>query len=399
MNKLIVLLDMKGNYKGGAQRRYLNLFSHLQKQHDGYYLLINNILYRSLINDQILRDETNVIHIKVKHEKNTGNNKQFSYRGGSKKKNEKGIRRYIGRNKMFLRYLQSWFGFNISLYRIIRKYKIDSIYGVFTGGMWSCLLSRIIGIYFVYSYNDSGCKTVSKKFRDIFNSEYWPVRYADKVDFLSEQVLRNYQDKVGTIKKDKISICPNSFIDYTRFEPVYPKKNIITYSSRIIPIKNPDLMVEAAYELSLRKIDDYEILIIGEGRMLDEIKRKAKDYGLNNLKIIGPVKYPEQYLSVSKIFISIQKDNNYPSQSLLEAMACENAIIASDVGETRKLVTEKEGILVALEAKEIANAMEYLIKTPAELEKKGKNARIKATGEHSREKFLEYFYTITQKPA
>ena len=98
---------------------------------------------------------------------------------------------------------------------------------------------------------------------------------------------------------------------------------------------------------------------------------------MENVFFEGGVADTAKYLKQSKIFISIQKDNNYPSQSLLEAMACENAIIASDVGETRKLVTENEGILVPLSAEKIADAIQFLLENPAECERLGKNARKK----------------------
>ena len=92
---------------------------------------------------------------------------------------------------------------------------------------------------------------------------------------------------------------------------------------------------------------------------------------------------------------SIQSDNNYPSQSLIEAMACENAIIASDVGETRRLVDSEVGILVPLSAISIANAIISLLDDPIECALKGKKARIKVLNEHTLEKFVEYFKGIT----
>ena len=110
---------------------------------------------------------------------------------------------------------------------------------------------------------------------------------------------------------------------------------------------------------------------------------------------MGSISTPWEYLQKSKIFISIQQKENYPSQSLLEAMACENAIIASDVGETRLLVTENEGILVKLDAEEIADAIIKLITNTKLIERLGKNGRIKATSNHTLEKFTEYFINIT----
>ena len=79
----------------------------------------------------------------------------------------------------------------------------------------------------------------------------------------------------------------------------------------------------------------------------------------------------------------------------MEAMACENAIIASDVGETRKIITGKEGILVSLTDKEIARAIKTLVTNPTEANKKGQAARLKTMTEHNIEKYMNYFSSIT----
>ena len=105
---------------------------------------------------------------------------------------------------------------------------------------------------------------------------------------------------------------------------------------------------------------------------------------------------PWEYLRKSKVFISIQKDNNYPSQSVIEAMACENAIIASNVGETHKLVSENEGILVNLESEEICNAIIKLLSEENYRTELGKNAREKVLSTQTIESFYNYFIDITQ---
>ena len=78
-------------------------------------------------------------------------------------------------------------------------------------------------------------------------------------------------------------------------------------------------------------------------------------------------------------------------------MACENAIIASDAGETRLLITENEGILVDLNPQSIAEAVHKLFSTKGLIEKLGSNARKKVIENHTVEKYAEYFYSITSE--
>jgi glycosyltransferase involved in cell wall biosynthesis len=165
--------------------------------------------------------------------------------------------------------------------------------------------------------------------------------------------------------------------------------------ARLTKIKNPLLFLDAIKIYNKKRENKTLFLILGHGVLEDEIISYIQKNNLKNVNFLGAIYEPWKYLRTSKVFVSIQQDENYPSQSLLEAMACENAIIASDVGETRKLVTENEGILVNLDAEEIAEAIYKLISDNELCERLGKNARKKAIIDHNIEKYCEYFYKIT----
>jgi glycosyltransferase involved in cell wall biosynthesis len=289
-----------------------------------------------------------------------------------------------------------WAGYSVQLVRIINQFKIKIIYGVFTGGIWSWQVAKLLNIKFIYSYNDSAASMIESKILKILNSEYYSLKFADKVDFLSEGVHEKLKDKGMIFKENKTLFTPNSFILYENFNPEYPKNNWIVFSARLSRTKNPQLLLEAISILKVRSFTEFRLYILGEGILIPELIKKKEELKLENVFFEGGVSDTARYLKQSKIFISIQKENNYPSQSLLEAMACENAIIASDVGETRKLVTENEGILVPLLAEKIADAIQFLLANPAECERLGKNARKKALEEHNIEKYSKYFFEITK---
>jgi glycosyltransferase involved in cell wall biosynthesis len=77
-------------------------------------------------------------------------------------------------------------------------------------------------------------------------------------------------------------------------------------------------------------------------------------------------------------------------------MACENAIVSSDVGETRKLISEENGILVPLDSDRIAGAIKELILNPEKCGGMGYNARQKVLKEHSIQKYILYFKELIE---
>jgi glycosyltransferase involved in cell wall biosynthesis len=394
MNKLIILLNLSGSYKGGAQRRYISLFQELQKTRNDYYLLLNKSLYKACMADEILVSDKNVIVLPVMFEyANKIKNNHTIFHHKSKTPNK--LRSFLGKYKYFLKQLLSWLRYNVDLYQIVRKYKINTIYGIFTGGVWSWILVRMLQIKFVYSYMDASVSMISKKWINFLSSEYWPLKYAGKVDFLSNDIVKSLRNKIGSFDNERVLITPNSFIDYNRFKPAYPKNPLVSFCSRLTKYKNPDLLIDAIILLKKKNRINFEVAIIGEGILLDSLKEKVKASEIDNITFYGGMSKPEEILAQSSIFVSIQSDNNYPSQSLIEAMACENAIIASDVGETRMLVTENEGILIPLSANSLADAIAFLLENMEECMLLGKNARKKVLREQTIEKFMEYFIEIT----
>jgi glycosyltransferase involved in cell wall biosynthesis len=311
-------------------------------------------------------------------------------------KNVSGFRWWAGRIKYFIKLFFAWLNLSFRLNKIIIENNICSCYTVFSGGFYSWPLLKIKNIHYIHSYNDASTATVSSKLLDFFSSEYWAIKNATKIDFLSGQVAINLEKKIGKINDKKKLYSPNSFIDYTRFNPIYPKKQNISFCARISSFKRLDILLEAILILKNINFQNFEVSIVGDGPVLEEMKNYVAKHKLQNVIFYGGMANPEIIVGSSKIFISVQPDNNYPSQSLLEAMACENAIIASDVGETRMLVSESEGILVPLNSKEIATAIQYLLENPEVCEIMGRNARKKVLVEHTVDKFADYFYSITE---
>ena len=72
-------------------------------------------------------------------------------------------------------------------------------------------------------------------------------------------------------------------------------------------------------------------------------------------------------------------------------MACECAIIATDVGETRKILDDNCSILIPYKSEALRKSISYLISHGQEAIELGKRARERVLRDHTIERYLDYF--------
>jgi len=104
-----------------------------------------------------------------------------------------------------------------------------------------------------------------------------------------------------------------------------------------------------AIPLVLMKLPRAKFLILGEGTETAALKQLAKELGVgHSVYFVGNVPHSvmPQYVSASNVYISPSLSDG-TSASLLEAMACQKPVIASDIPGNREwLDNEKSGLLV-----------------------------------------------------
>ena len=197
----------------------------------------------------------------------------------------------------------------------------------------------------------------------------------------------------------KTRLAPCSFTDYSKFDfERGTKENWIVCAGRLEEYKGISLFLTAAIKLYAAMSDQerasWKVFLYGKGPMEEEIKLSINNSGLNDFICIDY--HPRMYeiLNKSKIFVSPHLVENNPSQSLLEAMAAENAVIVTDVGDTRRLVNEEVAVIIPPCEDKLALAMLDLVRDEAKANHLGKNARVFVTSNCTIEKFADYLMDI-----
>lgn len=245
----------------------------------------------------------------------------------------------------------------------------------------------------IFSNMDSWFSEVHNDMKKLWYRKYYSFNFAlensDYIDFLSPFIVEGVKKRNVKIKENSIVIAPCSFTDYEKCRIGDKSRFEIAFCSRLEPDKNPMMFLEAA-KLIHKKYPETKFHLLGEGTLVYEIDNFIKQNYLQTAVNFQFHKNPPEIFANTRVFVSLQKNTNYPSQSALEAMACGNAIVASDTGDTNLFINNENGLLIKLSIEELAQALESLINNSELTRKLGKNARDFTTKNHTIEKYTAY---------
>ncbi|MBA7631332.1 hypothetical protein ES703_38863 [subsurface metagenome] len=374
----------------GAEKRCAALFKYLVKNNPkNYHLIINNELYKMLNQGGYMLDTIPNVHlVRIKKTVNADCKKNViskSILSPASLLLPIWIKTYI---KTLWIYSQ--------VKELQKRLSLNILHGVW-GGVYA------ITPYFfsekaatVISYTDVSFNLLERNFFHLLSSYHLGIKRATQVDLLSNEIKDGLIQRGYNLTSERTNVTPCSFIDYNKYRPSNKKGNLVVFAGALRPFKNPSLFIESIPKV-LKKIDDVYFYLLGRGPLETQIESRIRELNLENKIKTGFVSDTSEILSKSLIFASLQEGSNYPSQSLLEAMACENAIIATDVGETWKLVNPSVGFRVPLNSDKIAEAIIFLLRNHEKAIEMGKNARRKVRKEHTIEKYTEYIQNVYKK--
>ncbi len=184
---------------------------------------------------------------------------------------------------------------------------------------------------------------------------------SDRIDCLYPSATESVQRRFPMCRVTTTP-CPGTLLDV--FVPA-EKKKVIAFVCRWVEVKNVRLFFDSVLTIEEDLYQaGYIVQLCGkssDGQMEKYIARRLAS--ARHPEIIhcpGFIK-PETVLPEAELFLSLQDINNYPSQSLLEAISSGCYIIASDEGDTRRIVKPEFGTYCELSVPSVAKSiLDYL---------------------------------------
>src|SRR6266849_7582949 len=211
------------------------------------------------------------------------------------------------------------------------------------------------------------------------------------VDALTEGVRMDLLQR--GIAREKIAVPSGSAIDVEQYQPSPSKEPWVVFVGRLIEAKNPVLFLEAVPAI-LRTVPPARFFLFGDGPLRPQVEQALDRLCLRGFVERGFRASLEPVLGKARVFVSLQRQDNYPSQSLLEAMACGTVPVATDVGLTWKLVDETTGIRVKPDPGPIAEAVIALLQDSQRCDRLGRAARQRVVEQHSDERYRTYLGSL-----
>ena len=234
-------------------------------------------------------------------------------------------------------------------------------------------------------------KVVVTMFNDWVEYFQQSVGYKEYIDMFvsdNQKVATNYTKQ--KVLASKVTVIPNGINCYEGFSPtLFNRQDMrselkiedddlaVFFVGRLSEEKNPDVYIEAAKKLIIadKKIK-LKFFVIGDGPMRPDVEKAIKDVDSDKITYLGYQSEIAKYLSSADIFVLPSRIEGFPL-SILEAMAMQVAVIASDVGAVAQVVESgKTGFVIKPgSTDEIATVIKTLRKDPELLKKIKESAR------------------------
>lgn len=329
--------------------------------------------------------------------KQDSNTKEHSYPGVAIKR----VKTFKKIHSSFLGRLASFVSFMIgALFSGMNVKHIDAVFGTsppLFQGITACIISRLKSKPFIFEIRDLWPDFMIEIGAIKSPLLIYPARWMEKFLYhMASLIIINSPGfkplllKKG-VREEKIRVIPNS-VDTSMFHPgnrgdvvkeehdLYGKY-VILYAGAIGRSNNIGTLIDAAAKL--KNVEDLFFVLVGGGNELESMKRRVKDYNLNNVRFIPPTpkSYMPEIIAASDVCVAILKDvplfkTTYPNK-VFDYMAGGRPVLLAIDGVIREVVEDANAGIFAFpgSADEIARRIMQLYRNPDEGIEMGLNGR------------------------
>lgn len=184
-----------------------------------------------------------------------------------------------------------------------------------------------------------------------------------KYDFLSDQLIcvsKSVEERLAAPEKVKVYTRQQPLAYFSSDETSLKKEKLVVYAHRLVARKNP-LLATQAFTILAAEFPGWRFYICGDGELRNEVEAAVLSAKLQNFQYRGYVYEMDKLMERSKVFVSLIEPDNYPSQSVFNAMANGNALIVSDTGSSKDKFIKDNGYAVDLTVDDIVKHVRKLI--------------------------------------
>jgi L-malate glycosyltransferase len=237
------------------------------------------------------------------------------------------------------------------LIQMVRNYKLDIIHAHYSlpPGLIAVLVGSLMGTSTAVTVHGSDIFILAQKpiLRQITR---WVLNKADYTMVVSEALERKVKE-MG-VSPQKINLTPNA-VDMQRFSPrnqlpndmlLDPHKTTLLFVGNLVPQKGVKYLLEAKKILdsdqeSEGAESDFELLIVGDGPLKNDLQRQVQEYGIKNVVFLGERRDVELIMPSADLFILPSISEGFPI-TILESLASGVPVVATRVGGVVEIESE-----------------------------------------------------------
>ncbi len=283
--------------------------------------------------------------------------------------------------------------------QITKKYKIDIIHAHTSHAHSLAVLSTF--------FHSAPKIVVSRRVsfppaKNIFSR--WKYNRADIILPVSYYVARILKE--NGIPEEKIHVVRSSIdLSHINVSPykksdiaIDENKKILINAGALVPHKDHFTLLKA-YSIIRKSFPDTVLLIAGSGPLQNEIQEEICKLNISqDVKLLGHRKDVPQLIKTSDLYISSSWSEGLGT-SVLEALACEKPVVATEAGGVSEMVINREtGILVPNRNPQLlAEAIIYMLSHPEEATTMARKGRKHVEDNFTVERMVRETISVYQK--